>query len=130
MEEQPEANPESSTPAEDLDPAPTKTSNIPDFNSYIREMLKGIQKLDISKEPEQEELTGPQFHVFKKLPYLDLSLLQTKTKLVQRNKISDKMSRRDIQYFDLYALKQPLDQYNSLAQDLGFPYQRHHAMLK
>lgn len=44
------------------------------------------------------------FHIFKKKPYLSIKDLQGKSKHLCHNKISEKLSRRDVQYYDLYAL--------------------------
>jgi len=47
------------------------------------------------------------YHMFKKKPFLSIKDMQSKTRHITKNKISDKLSRRDVQYYDLYALQDP-----------------------
>lgn len=61
-----------------------------------------------------------QFHLFKKKPYLSIRDLQCKSKHIVQNKLSDKLSRRDVHYYDLYALHEPGEDYENAMRD-GFP---------
>jgi len=72
------------------------------------------EQKDASKQPsgeklkqlqaQQDELECQFSSLFKKKPLLSIKDMQSKTKHVQKNKISDKLNRRDVQYYDLYAL--------------------------
>lgn len=53
------------------------------------------------------EVPIERFHVFQKKEHLSIADLQSKTKHLIQNKLSDKLSRRDVHYFDLYALHEP-----------------------
>lgn len=49
--------------------------------------------------------------IFKKNPFLCISMLQTRgTPHLLMDKISDKFTRRDVQFYDLYVLKQNGDE--------------------
>jgi len=48
--------------------------------------------------------------------------MQSKTKHVQKNKISDKLNRRDVQYYDLYALQEPKEDFHRMRTDGGYPF--------
>lgn len=51
---------------------------------------------------------------------LSIKDLQCKSKHIVRDKLSDKLSRRDVHYYDLYALHEPMDDYqNTMAG--GYP---------
>lgn len=50
--------------------------------------------------------------------------MQSKTKHVQRNKLSEKLNRRDVGYYDLYHLNDPRDDFNKLRTEGGYPYSR------
>ena len=76
-----------------------------DFNFYIDQMIMEEKAKNNAKSQEQEK--DLPFHVFKKRPYLSIKELQGKNKQVIHNKISDKLNRRDVQYYDLYALQDP-----------------------
>jgi len=48
-------------------------------------------------------------------------MTSNKTVHIERNKLSDKMSRRDVQFYDLYKLKEPTDDINML-EDRSFKF--------
>lgn len=52
---------------------------------------------------------------------MSIQNLQSKTKHLVHNKLSDKLSRRDVHYFDLYALREPLEDYENMRNE-GYPY--------
>lgn len=49
--------------------------------------------------------------------------------MIVRDKLSEKLSRRDVQYFDLYAHREPEDDYRRMTGE-GFPYTKEHAQIK
>jgi soluble cytochrome b562 len=78
-----------------------ETSNLTDFNYSIQQMVK---ELDLSKAVDADgELGDKMFHTFPKIEYLDFKTIFTKSGLVSKNKLSGKLDRRCIQYYDLYA---------------------------
>ena len=100
---------------------PKKRSNALDFNAYISEMIQ--EKSEEPKAPLKK------FHVFKKKPHLSIADMQSKTKHVVHNKISDKFNRRDVQYYDLYALQEPEADYHKMREE-GYPYTKAEAKIK
>ena len=48
---------------------------------------------------------------------------------MSKNKLSEKLSRRDVAYFDLYALHNPQDEYEKVMQE-GYAYTKHDAKIK
>ena len=72
-----------------------KKGNSLDFNYYLNQMIA---------EQENKQVAENSNHTFNKKPFLSIKDLQSITKHISKNKISDKLSRRDIQYYDLYAL--------------------------
>mgnify|MGYP001055974414 CR=1 FL=1 len=72
-----------------------KKGNSLDFNYYLNQMIA---------EQENKQVAENSNHIFNKKPFLSIKDLQSITKHIAKNKISDKLSRRDIQYYDLYAL--------------------------
>lgn len=87
-----------------------KKSNAFDVSFYVRQMIS------------PEEVAPSPYHHFKKQEYLNIRDLQGKAKHIQQNKVSDKLSRRDVQYFDLYALQEPLEDYQAMRDEGGFPF--------
>lgn len=64
-----------------------KKGNSLDFNYYLNQMIA---------EQENKQAKESNHHIFKKKPFLSIKDLQSITKHIQKNKISDKLSRRDI----------------------------------
>lgn len=56
--------------------------------------------------------------------------MQSKTKHIQKNKISDKLNRRDVQYYDLYALQEPKEDFNRMRIEGGYPFTVAEAKIK
>ena len=75
------------------------------------------------------EVPIDKFHVFKKNQHLSINDLQSKSKHIVHNKLSDKLSRRDVHYFDLYALHEPQSCYQQLRED-GYPHTKADAKIK
>lgn len=48
---------------------------------------------------------------------------------MKKNKISEKLSRRDVQYYDLYALQDPPEDYDRMRAE-GYPYTKLDAKIK
>jgi len=92
----------------------------------IEEDQKIHAKISESKKVEKDL----PFHIFKKKPYLSIKDLQGKSKHLLHNKISDKLSRRDVQYYDLYALQDPKEEYIKIRSEGGFPYTQADAKIK
>lgn len=59
---------------------------------------------------------------FKKCDHLKISELQLKHKVNEKNRLSNKLNRRDVSYFDLYALHEPADEFAQIRSGGGFPY--------
>lgn len=100
---------------------PKKRSNALDFNAYISEMIE--------PKPEGQKAPPKKFHVFKKKPFLRIADMQSKTKHIVHNKISDKFNRRDVQYYDLYALQEPEADYHKMREE-GYFYTKADAKIK
>lgn len=59
--------------------------------------------------------------IFKKNPYLNIGMLQTRgTAHILMDKISDKFTRRDVQFYDLYVKKESGEELTRL-KDAQFP---------
>ena len=69
------------------------------------------------------------FYQFKKKSCLSIGDLQSKSKHIVKNKLSDKLSRRDVHYFDLYALHEPQEDYERMRLD-GYPHTKMDAKIK
>lgn len=89
--------------------SPAKAKRRPfDIGFYLEEMML-----------EHPSHTQSQFQTVRNCPLpvfdiksmLCITQLQSKTMHVLKNKISDKLSRRDVHYFDLYALHKPEIEY-------------------
>ena len=88
--------------------APKKKSNTLDFNWYINQMIiEEEEKVQKTSEQNNEKEVNKvsiidreqrlnRFHTFKKKPLLSISNLQSITKHIKRNKLSEKLSRRDV----------------------------------
>mgnify|MGYP006182856767 CR=1 FL=1 len=61
---------------------------------------------------------------------LSIKDMQSKTKHIQKNKISDKLNRRDVQYYDLYALQEPKEDFNRMRIEGGYPFTVAEAKIK
>ena len=46
-----------------------------------------------------------------------------------KNRVSDKLSRRDVHYYDLYVLNEPFEDYERMRQD-GYPYTQQDAKIQ
>ena len=68
-------------------------------------------------------------HIFKKKPEISIKDLQSKTKHIVKNKISDKLRRRDVHYYDLYALHDPQEEYENMMR-AGYPHQNTDTQIK
>jgi len=82
------------------------------------------------QEPFNIDFESSDFYVFRKEPYLNIGKLTAKFKHVKRNKVSDKLRRRDVQYYDLYALRFPKEEYNTIKGDQGYPCSKEDAQIK
>lgn len=98
--------------------------NQPDMGFYVEAMIKEADSKPPGKIPDKKDVgqfdidfESSDFYVFRKEPYLNISKLSAKYKHVQKNKISDKLRRRDVLYFDLYALHTPKDEFNMIKGD-------------
>lgn len=58
-----------------------------------------------------------------------ISLMQSKSKHITQNKLSDKLSRRDVQYYDLYHLQEPKEDYQRFKCEGGYPYTQYQAKI-
>ena len=56
--------------------------------------------------------------------------MQSKSKQIVPNKLSDKLSRREVQYYDLYHLQEPKEDYQRFKCEGGYPYAPYHAKIK
>lgn len=65
----------------------------------------------------------------KKKPFLSIKDLQSKSKHIVNNKLSDKLSRRDVHYFDLYALHEPQNDYEVMREE-GYPHTKTDAKIR
>ena len=118
-----------------------KKSNTLDFNWYINQMIiEEEEKVQKTSEQNNEKEVNKvsiidreqrlnRFHTFKKKPLLSISNLQSITKHIKRNKLSEKLSRRDVQYYDLYALKEPPEDYERMREE-GFIHTKVDAQIK
>lgn len=100
-----------------------------DLNFYLSEMvLEDFYYRNPEGQPNNVEVRRTMFkdvpadsyHIFKKKPWLSIKDMQSKTKHLVRNKLSDKLSRRDVHYYDLYALREPAEEYE-IAMREGYP---------
>jgi hypothetical protein len=66
-------------------------SNVIDFNDSIKQLLNEYK---LREEEMEQDLKN--FHKFNKVDYLDLKAIQSKCNILARNRVSDKMNRRDI----------------------------------
>ena len=66
---------------------------------------------------EQKEIS-----IFKKKPYLNIQLLQTRSTHIKRNKLSDICSYRDIEFYEMYKKKKSGEDLAKLAEK-NFPMQ-------
>lgn len=97
-----------------------KKGNSLDFNYYLNQMIA---------EQENKQVAENSNHTFNKKPFLSIKDLQSITKHISKNKISDKLSRRDIQYYDLYALQDPPEDYDTMRNE-GYPHTKLDAKIK
>mmetsp|Transcript_42186 Transcript_42186/g.64687 ORF Transcript_42186/g.64687 Transcript_42186/m.64687 type:complete len:139 (-) Transcript_42186:548-964(-) len=101
------------------------------------EQKKEDTNMDTNSEKKREvkpafkfDFESSDFYVFKKEPYLDIGELTSKQAHVKRNKISDKFRRRDVQYYDLYALNSPVDDFSRVKEDIGCQTSKEAANIK
>lgn len=85
---------------------PVDATEVIDFSHYTRHMLKmapasGVEPLFKS-------------HKQGNLQIAKLALNTNKTAHIERNKLSDKLGRRDVQFYDLYKLQMPQEDHNLL----------------
>jgi hypothetical protein len=104
---------------------PEKKLNALDFNFNLGEMRKA------NDGESAEDLDN--FKMFKskrRIPsYFSIKDMQCKSIHLVKNKISDKLSRRDIHYYDMYALQQPHASFDKMRTE-GFPYTQQDAKIK
>ena len=92
---------------------------------------KNQSKVDIEAMKQKFIEQRNQFNVFdKKGTGFTISKMQSKSKHVVQNKLSDKLSRRDVQYYDLYQLQEPKEDYQRFKCEGGYPYTPYHAKIK
>ena len=48
--------------------------------------------------------------------------MQSKYKHILKNKLSDKLSRRDITYYDLYKHQKPQEDFQKMRMENGYPF--------
>ena len=82
-------------------------------------MLESSGSKIISKLPERLGYDIIQSLEDKK-KYLDIAALQQKASVLVPNKLSDKLGRRDIQFYDMYVKKEDAQELG-LLNDKGFP---------
>lgn len=75
-----------------------------DFNAFIKQMVVE-EHLDTHGPSASQVASNLSIDIFKKKPYLNIDLLQGSEHLL-RNKVSDKFTRRDVQFYDLYVKKE------------------------
>lgn len=90
-----------------------------DFNWYIQQMITEEQKEQQPQVPVVE--SKRKFHHFKKANHLKICNLNSEISHIKKDKLSEKLSRRDVQYYDLYALQDPPEDYDRMRND-GFPH--------
>lgn len=56
--------------------------------------------------------------------------MQSKSKHIVKNKLSDKLNRRDVQYYDLYHLQEPKEEFQQFKCEGGYPYTPYEAKIK
>ena len=56
--------------------------------------------------------------------HLKIKELQCKAKLVDKDRLSNKLNRRDVAYYDLYALHEPNEEFNILRTNGGCPHSK------
>ena len=127
-----------------------------DINFYLNEIIiNEICQKQVKKEPNTSSQTEPkakseaydnadleqlkqkfilqkgQFTAFdKKNTGFTISTMQSKSKHIVKNKLSDKLSRRDVQYYDLYHLQEPKEDYQQFKCEGGYPYTSYEAKIK
>ena len=77
---------------------------------------------------KKDESSPSKYHLFKMKPYLSIKDMQAKSKHIQKDRISNKFSRRDVHYYDLYALHDPPDEYENMLR-AGYPHSAAEAQL-
>lgn len=70
--------------------------------------------IDIDPQPNEN------INIFKKKQYLNISLLQTRTPHIAKNKLSDKFNRRDMSFYNLYVKKEKGEELAKL-NEMQFP---------
>ena len=98
--------------------------NALDFNFLFSEMMLDEKEQNLSSRAENKP-----FHSFQKTKHLNIKDLQSKSKHIVHNKVSDKLSRRDVHYYDLYALQDPAEDYHLMREE-GYPHTKHDAKIK
>ena len=51
-----------------------------------------------------------------------ISQLQIRHRIIEKDRLSNKLNRRDVAYFDLYALHDPKDEYAQIRSEGGLPH--------
>lgn len=63
-----------------------------------------------------------EFNIFKKKPYLNIQLLQSRSQHIQKNKLSDIFGVRDVEFYDLYQRKKYAEEVDRL-NEKQFPFE-------
>ena len=102
-------SPTSSQNTQEMTTAETNARGVIDFSLYTSAMINE----EAAKKTEQKSGHTAITQLFAKKPLLQISKLRQtvhQSRHLKPNKLSDKMGRRDIQFYDLYKLdKTPKD---------------------
>ena len=102
-------SPTSSQNTQEMTTAETNARGVIDFSLYTSAMINE----ETAKKTEQKSRHTSITQLFSKKPLLQISKLRQtmqQSRHLKQNKLSDKMGRRDIQFYDLYKLdKTPKD---------------------
>lgn len=67
---------------------------------------------------------------YKKTENVQLSQLQIRHRIIEKDRLSNKLNRRDVAYFDLYALHDPKDEYAQIRSEGGLPHTKQDMKIK
>lgn len=78
------------------------------FGGYLNQMLQE-ELIDQGKISSSQSVGD--VDIFKKKPFLNIEMLQTRgTQHLLMNKTSDKFTRRDVQFYDMYIKRETTDE--------------------